>query len=71
MEPPAPTENAEWDEAGHHEPARTEDGGAHTPEAGRGAGTGVIQEAVTTPILNAPSNPEVVCSSTIFLVPVG
>ena len=42
VKPPAPTENAERDEAGHDkhdEPARMEDRGAHTPEAGGGAGT--------------------------------
>ena len=64
VEPPAPTENAERDEAGrdeHDEPATTEDGGARTSEAGGGgAGTGVNQEAVTTAVLNALSNPEVV-----------
>ena len=65
VEPPTPTENAERDEAGHDEhdePARTGDGGVHTPEAGEGGtGTGVSQEAVTTAVLSVLSNyPEVV-----------
>ena len=54
VELPAPTENAEREEAGHDEhdePARTGAGGA---------GTGVSQEAVTTAVLNALSNLEVV-----------
>ena len=45
----------------HDEPARTEDRGVHTPEAwGRGAGTGVSQEAVTTAVLNFLSNPDAI-----------
>ena len=74
VEPPAPTENAERDEAGHDEndePARTGDGGAHTPEAGGGAGTGVSREAITTAILNALSNPEVVCRLLAVVSPGG
>ena len=65
VEPPAPTENAERDKADHDEhdkPARTGDGGAHTPEAGGGTGTEVSQEAITTAVLNALSNPGVASS---------
>ena len=57
VEPPVPTENAVRDEAGHDEhdePAGTEDGGAHTPEA-RGGGAGTA-----TAVLNALSTLEVV-----------